>query len=642
MRLVKIGVGAVSVKVADFKGNSERISALIQQARSENVHLLVTPELGISGYSLKDRVWWPDIARRSWAALNSLAKQCEDITVWLGLPIHMDSLMYNAYALVHNTEILGLVTKQNLPQYSIFYEGRNWTPGTNEWNEYHGVPAGNLIFDLPFGKVSAEICEDLWAARSPAQARASAGAEIICNGSASPFTPLKNEHRKRLVQSAAGRLNCIYAFSNMLGLDNSRLVFDGSGLIATPDEFVVDTPLLSKKSWTLNTGIVDLDEVAQRRAENSTWRDGNATDPNDEPPFEVEPDAQVSFIPASIEEYVAQLPKSFFEAEDTAPKNEAHAYLDELFDALVLGLRDYFEKVGAFERYLIALSGGRDSALCLLLAVHAAKAMNECKDEANFASRISSVYLPNKEYSSDATENAARSLAEELGVPFQVVSITEEAEIALNKAAELAGGIENVTALAKQNLQARVRGAMMLNWGNNVGGLLLVTSNLSEAAVGYTTTGGDNQGGYSPIANLPKTLVTRLLDYIAERDGIKSMQNVLNIPPSAELAPDQEDEADLMPYAILDDLLYLFAQKRMSLADCWRVLCHRHSNEDSEVLRGHTERFGRLFAYSQWKREQLPVALKVLELDLDPKTGFRFPVTQSIDDDLDELRAAVL
>ncbi|PCJ62415.1 MAG: hypothetical protein COA73_06755 [Candidatus Hydrogenedentota bacterium] len=160
--------------------------------------------------------------------------------------------------------------------------------------------------------------------------------------------------------------------------------------------------------------------------------------------------------------------------------------------------------------------------------------------------------------------------------------------------------------------------------------------------MGYTTTGGDNQGGYSPIANLPKTLVSRLLDYISQRDGIASIQKILTIPPSAELAPDQEDERDLMPYVILDDLLYLFAHNRMSLADCWRIACHRHADVDAEQMRAYTKRFGTLFVQSQWKREQLPVAMKVLDLDLDPKTGFRFPVTQSIQDELDELAAAEL
>ncbi|HRK35814.1 MAG TPA: NAD(+) synthase, partial [Candidatus Hydrogenedentes bacterium] len=283
-----------------------------------------------------------------------------------------------------------------------------------------------------------------------------------------------------------------------------------------------------------------------------------------------------------------------------------------------------------------------DSALCLLLAVHAAKAMREGKDAKKYADRVATVYLPNKAYSSKATENAARAMAEELGVPFKVVSITEESEIALRKAGEMIGDASKVTALAKQNLQARVRGNMMLNWANSANALLLVTSNLSEAAVGYTTTGGDNQGGYSPIANVPKTLVTRLVEHIAQRDGLKSVQKVLDIPPSAELAPNQQDEADLMPYVVLDDLLYLFARRRLSLADCWRLLAHRHPAHKSEQLRAWTARFGKLFTQSQWKREQLPVTMKVLDLDLDPKSGFRFPVTQSIDEELAELAKAKL
>ncbi|MCX5759704.1 MAG: NAD(+) synthase, partial [Candidatus Hydrogenedentes bacterium] len=193
-----------------------------------------------------------------------------------------------------------------------------------------------------------------------------------------------------------------------------------------------------------------------------------------------------------------------------------------------------------------------------------------------------------------------------------------------------------------QNLQARVRGNMMLNWANSVGGLLLVTSNLSEAAVGYTTTGGDNQGGYSPIANVPKTVISRLLEYLARRDGIQSLQHVLDIPPSAELAPDQRDEDDLMPYVVLDDLMYLFAKRRMTLADCWRVLCHRYAGHDAEQLRAWTMDFGKRFVYNQWKRDQHPVTMKVMDLDLDPKTGFRFPVTQSIQQELDDLARASL
>jgi NAD+ synthase (glutamine-hydrolysing) len=658
------------VKVGDFAGNGARLRAVIGAACERGVHLLVTPELGISGYSLEDRVWWPDIAQRSWEALEDLATCCQDIAVFAGLPVRIDSMVYNGTALAFGGRVRGLILKKHLPTYSIFYEGRNWASWTSGMTDVNGVPAGDLVFRLPFGMVSAEICEDLWSADSPALARAHAGAEVICNSSASPFTPLKNAQRRRLVQGAAEHLACVYAYANLLGCDSSRLVFDGGGFIATPDRVVAEGPILAKSPWTLTTGDVDLDDIARFRAENSTWREGHLVRQDQPAPAVVDASEGV-YVPPPLKDYVAQMPEGFFDgvipnvihttrgrgawcgthrvetgkpsATPVTPGGVArNAFYDELFDALVLGLRDYFEKVGIFERFLVALSGGRDSSLCLLLAVHAAKSLREGRDAARYAERVNTVYLPNKAFSSPATEAAARALAEELGVPFKVVSITEEVEVAMAKAAELMGGADKVTPLARQNLQARVRGNMMLNWANSANALLLVTSNLSEAAVGYTTTGGDNQGGYSPIANVPKSLLSRLVEYLAQRDGIKAIERVLAIPPSAELAPDQFDEADLMPYVVLDDLLYLFAKRRLSLADCWRVLCYRHPDHEPEQLRTWTADFGKRFVHSQWKRDQHPVTMKVMDLDLDPKTGFRFPVTQSIHHELEALAAARL
>lgn len=163
-------------------------------------------------------------------------------------------------------------SKKHLPTYSIFYEGRNWTA----WREGHtvvnGVPAGDLVFRLPYGVVSAEICEDLWSTHPPALARVLAGAEIMCNLSASPFTPRKNEQRRRLVLNASQSLACVYAYANILGLDNSRLVFDGGGFVASPNGIVAEGAILSKSYWTLTTGIANLDDISRARAENSTWR----------------------------------------------------------------------------------------------------------------------------------------------------------------------------------------------------------------------------------------------------------------------------------------------------------------------------------------------------------------------------------
>jgi NAD+ synthase (glutamine-hydrolysing) len=637
MRLVRIGIASVSVKVGDYRGNAARLATAIGAARDAGVHLLVTPELAVSGYSLEDRIWWSDVARRSWDALAELAVQCQGISAFVGLPVRDGAHVYNAAAFIHDGAVHGLVLKTYLPTHGIFYEGRNWTPCPDSLLKINGVPAGNLVFDLPYGKVTAEICEDLWSAASPADARVRAGAEIVCNLSASPFLPHKHEDRRELVMGTTNRLACVYAYTNLLGLDNSRLVFDGGGIIATPEAVVTEAPILSKAYWTLETGVVDLDQLGRIRAENSTWRSGHTSNAD---VAVIDADGG-DWTPAPVADFVKTLPASFYfpDADLEPPPANTNRYLDELYDALVLGQRDYFEKVGVFKKILVALSGGRDSALCLLIAVDAIKSLNGGKG-ANPADQVSTVYLPNEAFSSSATRDAAESLAKALGVPFKVVSIAEECKVALKKAAELVGGEDKVTALAKQNLQARVRGNMMLNWANSENALLLVTSNLSEGAVGYTTTGGDNQGGYAPIANVPKTLVTRLLERVVEREGLTSLTKVLDIPPSAELAADQQDEADLMPYAVLDDLLYLFARRRMTLVNCWRIVVCRHPQYDAEQLRTWTADFGRLFAYNQWKREQLPVALKVMDLDLDPKTGFRFPVTQSMEAELADLADA--
>ncbi len=641
MRLVNIGVAAVSVKVGDFVGNKSRLLEVICAAKDAGTHLLVTPELCIPGYSLEDRILWNDMNRHSWAALAEIAACCDNIAVLLGLPVIHNSRIYNAAALVSDKVIHGLILKKYLPAYGVFYEARNWTSWQGGVTTINGVPAGEMVFHLPFGMVTAEICEDLWSTTSPAGERVRSGAEIVCNPSASPFTPRKNEERKRLVMSAAAKLKCVYAYANLLGCDNSRLVFDGGGLVAVPNRLVCEGPILSKKYWTLANAVVDLDEVERFRMENTTWRQNTGT-PDFDRQIQIVEAAEFPYHPAPLKAYAARQPGSYYLPSPHKSQHDHNPALDELFDALALGLRDYFEKVGVFKKFLIALSGGRDSALCLLLAVRAAKMLQEGQAAKRYADYVSTLYLPNGALSSKATQEAARSLARELHVPFKVVSIEEEVKIAMAKAAEIMEGEEHVLPMTRQNLQARVRGAMMLNWANNTGGLLLVTSNLSEAAVGYSTTGGDNQGSYSPIANVPKTVVTRLLEHLAERDGIRSLRAILEIPPSAELAPGQLDETDLMPYVVLDDLLFLYARKRLSLVNCWRMLCLRFPEHAPEQLRGWAGDFAKRFSASQWKRDQHPVALKVMDLDLDPKTGFRFPVTQSIQYELDELERATL
>ncbi len=649
MRLVKIGVGCISPRVGDLSGNRALLAQLIDRARDEGVTLLVTPELGISGYSLGDRVLWDDFPDRSFDEVERLAARCTDIDVFVGTPVHDGSRIYNGLALLSGGEVVGITLKQFLPNYGIFYEGRQWTGWSHGATRIRGLPAGELLFRLPYGIVGAEICEDAWSVNAPSRRLALHGAEIIVNGSASPFTAGKQARRRRIVSGAADALMAAYAYANLLGCDSSRLVFDGGGMIAAPGHGLTEGARLGPESWTLTTAVVDLDALQSLRTANSTWRTTTlhaAPDPT-HPKLVI---VDRPHKPLDATEAPVQPGASYFLPTSQPTHSSASDLLDEILDALALGVRDYFVRAEAFDRILVALSGGRDSALTLVAAWRAMLALPDPGvgakdgdgDDAPAHQRIACRYLATRQYSSADTRLAAVGLANELGVEINVISIQEEFDLAQQVLGRMVGDGGEIQPLALENAQARIRGAMMLNWANCVRGLVLVTSNMSEFAVGYFTTGGDNQGGFAPISGIPKTLVNRLLERAAERWSLSSIEAILALAPSAELSEDQSDEAELMPYPVLDDILFLFAADRRTPVDVWRLACTKYPDEDPERLRGWVTQFVRLFAQNQWKRDQSPVGLKMLDLDLDPTTGFRFPVLQSLDDDLERLTRAKL
>jgi len=642
MRLVKIGVGSVSPRVGDLSGNRELIEQLIDHARDEGVTLLCTPELGISGYSLGDRVLWDGFPYRCFDEVERLAARCTDIDVFVGTPVPDESRIYNGLALLSGGAVTGITLKQFLPNYGIFYEGRQWTGWSQGATRIRGLPAGELLFRLPYGIVGAEICEDAWSVNAPSRRLALHGAEIIVNGSASPFTAGKQARRRRIVAGAADALMAAYAYANLLGCDSSRLVFDGGGMIAAPGHGLTEGKRLGPEGWALTTAVVDLDALESLRTANSTWRTTTLhADPDPTRPELITVDRAHKALEAA--EAPVQPGTSYFLPTSQPTHSSGSDLLDEILDALALGVRDYFVRAEAFDRVLVALSGGRDSALTLVAAWRAMLALPEdYKGGGAPAQRIACRYLPTRQYSTADTRLAAVGLANELGVEVNVISIQEEFELAQRMLERMVGEDGKIQPVALENAQARIRGAMMLNWANCVDGLVLVTSNMSEFAVGYFTTGGDNQGGFAPISGIPKTLVNRLLERAAERWSLSSIEAILALAPSAELSEDQSDEAELMPYSVLDDILFLYAADRRNPVDVWRLLCAKNPDEDPERLRGWVAQFVRLFAQNQWKRDQSPVGLKMLDLDLDPTTGFRFPVLQSLDDDLTRLAEATL
>lgn len=628
MKLIKTGLVSLSVRTGDFSGNTALLMDAIEEAGKAGVQLLIAPELAVSGYNLQSLGMWRNTARQSWASLAEIAAACDGMTAIVGVPVLYHGSLRSGAAVISDKIISGIVLRETAAAF----------PSLSRIDSLlNGVSAGQLSFDMPWGTLLPSFDTDTLVS-PPSFLNGDGCATVICCMAAVPFASGYAERRRIRMLDTARRLHGLCVHTNLLGTDDGRLIFDGTGLIAAPSGILEETRAFSAKQWTLNTVIVDLGELERTP-----------------PPLPVSLElegaegccigiscAQATFKPASVRAYAKQIAAQAERAGRKSETNNSNQDLDAILHAIALGIRDYYRKAGVFRKILLALSGGQDSALCLLAAVQAARMLAKDSGTDDYASFIQTLYLPNRALSSTAGHDAARALAEELHIPFRVVAIHEEVDIAFSKAVEIMESKKKVRPITRQNLQARIRGDIMLNWANNVDGLVLVTTNMSEVAVGYSTAGGDNQGAYSPLANMPKTLVSRLLAYLEERDGLQSLKKVLALKPSAELAPDQTDEDELMPYPVLDEIIHLHIGKRLSLSLCWRMLAEKFPDHGPETLREWIARFGKRFAASQWKRNQHPVAPKVLDYDLDAKSGIALPVLHRMQSELDDLKNATL
>ncbi len=293
--------------------------------------------------------------------------------------------------------------------------------------------------------------------------------------------------------------------------------------------------------------------------------------------------------------------------------------LDDLFEALAIGVKSYYEKTGAFRSLGIALSGGRDSMLTLLVAWRAAQLITG-------GARISAFYMPSR-HSQATTKSAAHVLAEELGVSLQTIAIDEATDREFAATTQMLGG-ETPTEATRQNIQARVRGQRMWNWANSSGALFLQTGDMSEKAVGYTTMGGDLEGALSVIANVPKTVVIALLQRLSRRFGFEGIAATLATEPGPELADAQIAEKELMPFPVLDACLHLYATEKMSPPEVAAALASLFPNETPDCLKTWAARFTELFSQSIYKWVQSPLALHVGSLDLDRERALQMPVVQ--------------
>ena len=632
MRLIRIAIVSANTTVGAVRSNTDRAIRLARAAADDGATLVALNEQLIAGYTPEDLVQWRAFVDAQWTELERFAKETADLgaAFAIGLTVARGSHLYNAAAMVHAGKILGVVPKEKLPTYNVFYEARVFARGCPGLFDTirGGIPFGDLVFDFDFATVGLEICEDIWSPDGPMRRRSYAGAEVIVNLSASPYRLGVVSTRREMIATRAADNQCVVAYANLVG-GNDGLIFDGGGFIAQNGRVVLDAPRYREGFTAIN---VDLDRTHRLRNENSTWRD-------DQQFFAAETrgekTARVAVTsPTTGRDKLAfpvPLGLSFFlpgEAPKTTPRED---FCEELLDALALGLGDYFEKTGAFKTIGVALSGGRDSLLCLYLARRwVARRYGELGAEGEKAKAreiLRAFFMPSR-YSSKETQAAAERAAADLDAPFAVISIDDAFEPELARIEKMLQPGEKLGSMARQNIQARIRSQRMWTWANSASGLFLQTSNMSEKAVGYTTIGGDMEGALSVIANVPKTVVNYLLDYLVEKTRLPGIVLTLQKPASAELADNQEDEKDLMPFPVLDACFALYAGEKMSPREVRDVLRQMFPQHETKVVDGWAERFARLFTQSIYKWVQTPLCLHVGNLDLERERALQLPVVQ--------------
>jgi len=632
MRLVKIGVASWNGTGGGTRSNVDRCIRLAAAMAEDDVTLGVFPEQVVSGYAAEDLVQWRGFVETQRRELERFATETARFrTVFvLGLTVGVGGDLFNVGALVHAGRILGFTPKEKLPTYNVFYEARVFSRGVPGMAlDAVGVTCGDEIFEFDFGTVALEVCEDIWSPDGPMRRRCYSGAELVCNLSASPFRAGVVGTRREMIATRASDNQCTIVYANLVG-GNDGLVFDGGGFVNQNGRPMLEAPRF-REGFVAT--VVDLDRTTRSRREASTWRSDLEAFRREEYPVPVRHIEQATADRSRLA-YPAPPPgTTFFLPSTNLPSRTARdELLDDFHDALALGVADYYRKIGAFKCIGIALSGGRDSLLTLLIAHRALELLHPELDAAALRAQmrglLKAFYMPSR-YSSDATQAAAEQICTDLGADFMVVPIEDAfaRELETTRVMLGGGGVE-ATEITKQNIQARIRGQRMWNWSNTSSALFLQTGNMSEKALGYTTVGGDLEGAFSVIANLPKTVVIALIERLEKRFGYAGIRATLATTAGPELASNQSGEAELMPFEVLDACLYLYGAEKLAPDEVAQALPSVFPTRDPQQLALWAQKFARLFSQSIFKWVQSPLAIHVGSLDLDRERALQLPVVQ--------------
>ncbi len=556
-RSLRLALGQMNSTVGDLEGNARKMAKAIGQAREAGVELVAFPELALPGYPPEDLLLNSSFIDANLLTLRRLARVTKGITAIVGFVDMIDDL-YNAAALLHDGRLAAVYHKTYLPNYGVFDEDRYFQSGT----EF-------LVFEINGTAVGVNICEDIWHPGDPVRTQCLlGGAQLIVNISSSPYHAGKRHFRQRMLATRAWDYTTMVAYVNLVG-GQDELVFDGGSMVIDESGELLSSARIFEEDLLVVD--LNLDQVLSHRLHDPRRRKEK---PGPSPDGKLR---RITLPPLKRQPKPPLFKRTF----------EPLGRLEEVYRALILGTRDYVRK-NSFQKVVLGLSGGIDSALTAAIAADALGREN-----------VVGVAMPSR-YSSRESMEDAQALTKNLGIEFRVIPIEEIFTSYLKTLQRSFAGKKADT--TEENLQARIRGNLLMALSNKFGWLVLTTGNKSEMGVGYCTLYGDMAGGFAVIKDVPKGLVYELASY---RNALGSAPviplRVMEKAPSAELRPDQKDTDSLPPYAVLDPILQAYVEEDQSME---LIAASGFKTKMVEEIIAKVDR-------NEYKRRQAPPGIKI-------------------------------
>ena len=556
MKKIRVALGQINTVLGDFDYNLNKILDYIKEAEKLEADIIVFPELALTGYPPEDLVLKQSFIEKNTEYIKRLSQNVGNIVVIVGF-IDKQEDIYNAAAIIHKGEIKGIYHKQYLPNYGVFDEKRYFQEGKKL-----------TILQIENYKFGISICEDIWYPENPINTYSIEGCEIIFNLNASPYSEGKPRKREELlkVRSRDNLVSIVYV--NLVG-GQDELVFDGNSLILNPDGEILAKGKPFEED--LIVADIDLEEIFRRQLKDNRLKNLRSN-------YKRQENVEIINLDYNLKDKKTYIQRKLYPEISDVESN---------YKALVLGLRDYINKNG-FKKVVLGLSGGIDSSLVATIAVDALGSEN-----------VKGVLMPSPYTSKESIEDALE-LSKNLNIQTFTIPITNLFEAYLKEFSEIFKDLKPDT--TEENLQARIRGNILMALSNKFGWIVLSTGNKSEMSVGYSTLYGDMVGGFAVLKDVLKTKVYELCRY---RNSISKVipDRVLTKPPSAELRPNQTDEAELAPYPILDQIIKLYVEEDYPVEDIIKL------GFDEKLVK----KIVKLIDTNEYKRRQSPIGIKITE-----------------------------